>query len=299
LVAKKKRNWKEYNEALVRRGELLFDTDFLSGWGSELRSINRGKEGARYRYPSSLMSMLAAIHVYLLPYRQLEGFVRTLSGHVEELEGGVPDFTTIYHRVSGVDVELDPGVDPDGDVTIAVDSTGIKVSNRGEWIRHKWAVKRGFIKVHVAVDTKTRKILSMEVTKEGVPDGRMLEPLVEGASSKARVVRVIADGAYDSKANFRMLDSRRVEPVIRVRRNSSMKAKGCMPRKLVVVEQLRDYDRWKRRHGYGYRWMAESAFSSIKRTFGEHISSVRWSNIVSELMRKASLYNLFMSMNPK
>jgi hypothetical protein len=299
LVAKKKRNWKEYNEALVRRGELLFDTDFLSGWGSELRSINRGKEGARYRYPSSLMSMLAAIHVYLLPYRQLEGFVRTLSGHVEELEGGVPDFTTIYHRVSGVDVELDPGVDPHRDVTIAVDSTGIKVSNRGEWIRHKWAVKRGFIKVHVAVDTKTRKILSMEVTKEGVPDGRMLEPLVEGASSKARVVRVMADGAYDSKANFRMLDSRRVEPVIRVRRNSSMKAKGCMPRKLVVVEQLRDYDRWKRRHGYGYRWIAESAFSSIKRTFGEHISSVRWSNIVSELMRKASLYNLFMSMNPK
>ncbi|MDA4132761.1 MAG: IS5 family transposase, partial [Thaumarchaeota archaeon] len=198
MVTKKKRNWKEYNEALVRRGELLFDTDFLSGWGSELRSLNRGKEGARYRYPSSLMSMLATIHVYLLPYRQLEGFVRTLSGHVEELGGGVPDFTTIYHRVSGVDVELDPDVDPDRDVTIAVDSTGIKVSNRGEWIRHKWSVKRGFIKVHVAVDTKTRKILSMEVTKEGVPDGRMLEPLVEGASSKARVVKVVADGAYDS-----------------------------------------------------------------------------------------------------
>jgi hypothetical protein len=245
------------------------------------------------------MSMLAAIHVYLLPYRQLEGFVRTLSGHVEELEGGAPDFTTIYHRVSGVSVELDPDVDPDRDVTIAVDSTGIKVSNRGEWIRHKWAVKRGFIKVHVAVDTKTRKILSMEVTREDVPDGRMLEPLVEGASSKARVVRVMADGAYDSKANFRMLDSRRMEAVIRVRKNSSTNAHGCVPRKLVVVEQLRDYDRWKRRHGYGYRWMAESAFSSIKRTFGEHIASVRWGNIVSELMRKASLYNLFISMNPK
>ena len=28
-------------------------------------------------------------------------------------------------------VELDPDVDPDKDVTIAVDSTGIKVSNRG------------------------------------------------------------------------------------------------------------------------------------------------------------------------
>ncbi|MGH9919345.1 MAG: IS5/IS1182 family transposase, partial [Nitrososphaerales archaeon] len=76
MVTKKKRNWKEYNESLVRRGELLFDTDFLSGWNSELGKLNEGKEGARYRYPSSLVNMLAAIHVYLLPYRELEGFLR-------------------------------------------------------------------------------------------------------------------------------------------------------------------------------------------------------------------------------
>ncbi len=50
--------------------------------------------------------------------------------------------------------------------------------------------------------------------------------------------------------------------------------------------------------GYGYRWMAESAFSSIKRVFGEHITSVKWRNIVNELLLKASIYNLFMAMNP-
>ena len=176
MVTAKKRNWKEYDESLVRRGELLFDTDFLSGWKDELRKINDGKEGARYRYPSSLMSMLAAIHVYLLPYRQLEGFVRTLSERVEELGSGVPDFTTIYYRISNMNVELDPDVDPNQDVTIAVDATGIKVSNRGEWIRHKWKVQRGFVKVHLAVDTKTGKIISMEVTRESVADGRMLKP---------------------------------------------------------------------------------------------------------------------------
>ena len=43
---KKYRNWKEYNEELVRRGELLFDTDFLVGWRSELKKMNKGKEGA-------------------------------------------------------------------------------------------------------------------------------------------------------------------------------------------------------------------------------------------------------------
>jgi hypothetical protein len=32
--------------------------------------------------------------------------------------------------------------------------------------------------------------------------------------------------------------------------------------------------------GYGYRWLVESAFSSIKRTIGEHISSKKIERIV-------------------
>jgi DDE family transposase len=297
VVTKKKRDWKEYNESLVRRGELLFDTDFLSGWSRELGSLNEGKEGARYRYPDSLMSMLAAIHVYLLPYRELEGFLRMFAGHVEGLR--VPDYTTMWWRISRISVELDPSVDPDEDVTIAVDSTGIKVSNRGEWIRQQWGVKRGFIKVHLAVDVKTGKILSMEVTKDDVHDRRMLVPLVEEASSKANVTRAIADGAYDSREIFRYLDQKGIEPVIKVRKDASVHALGCMPRKLVVMEQLKNRERWKKRHGYGQRARVESAISSFKRTFGEHINAVRWENAVNELLLKAQIYNTFVgTMNP-
>ena len=296
MPERKKRNWKEYNESLMRRGELLFDTDFLSGWGRELRSLNKGKEGARYRYPNSLMSMLAAIHVYLLPYRELEGFVRMFAGHVEGLK--VPDYTTMWWRISRVKVELDPSVDPKEDVTIAVDSTGIKVSNHGDWIRHVWMVKRPFIKVHLAVDVKTGKILSMEVTKEEVRDGEMLVPMVEQASSSANVTRLLGDGAYDSRANFRFLHEKGIEPVIKVRKDASAHAYGCMPRKLVALEQLDDYERWKRRRGYGQRARVESAISSFKRTFGEHVSSVKWKSIVNELLVKASVYNLFVGMNP-
>jgi hypothetical protein len=299
LVTKKKRNWSEYNEALVRRGELLFNTDFLSGWRRELVSMNQGKEGARYLYPNSFLSMLAAIHVYLLPYRQLEGFVRMFSEHIGELRGKIPDFTTIWHRVSMIKVELDPNVDLNKDITIAVDSSGIKVSNRGEWIRKVWKVRRGFIKVHIAVDTKTKQIVSMQVTREDVSDGKMLKPLVEEALSRADVVRAIGDGAYDSRENFRYLEGSGVEPVIKVRANSVQKAMGCTARKIAVIEQQRDLKRWKRKHHYGMRWMIESAFSSLKRTFGEYVTSVRWKSIVSELMLKASVYNLFISMNPK
>ncbi len=63
-----------------------------------------------------------------------------------------------------------------------------------------------------------------------------------------------------------------------------------MPKKLVMIEQLRDYERWKKRHGYGKKSIVvEWAISSFKRTFGGHITSVRWENIVNELPMKASV----------
>jgi hypothetical protein len=118
------------------------------------------------------------------------------------------------------------------------------------------------------------------------------------ASSKANVTRAIADGAYDSREIFSYLDKNGIEPVVKVRKDASVHACGCMPRKLVATEQLRDYERWKRRRGYGKRARVESAISSFKRTFGEHMTSVKWSNMVKELLLKASVYNLFVGMNP-
>ena len=176
---KRKVDWREYNESLVKRGELLFDTDFLSNWRAELKEMNKGKEGAKYRYPNSLIWLLATVHTYLFPYRELEGFLRWMSVHIEELKA-VPDFTTMWWRVSRIHVELDASVNLNKGVTIAIDSTGIKVSNRGEWIRHKWRSRKrkGFIKIHVAVDTRSKQIVSMKVTKEDVGDGRMLKSLV-------------------------------------------------------------------------------------------------------------------------
>ena len=40
-------------------------------------------------------------------------------------------------------------------IIIAIDSTGIKVTNRGQWLRDKWNIKKkGYLKIHIAVDTK-------------------------------------------------------------------------------------------------------------------------------------------------
>ncbi len=60
-----------------------------------------------------------------------------------------------------------------------------------------------------------------------------------------------------------------------------------------VVKQQANFKRWKRSVRYGYRYLAETAFSSIKRMFGEHVTARRFPNMVMEILLKATLYNMF------
>ena len=153
-------------------------------------------------------------------------------------------------------------------------------------MRRKWKAKRGYLKIHIAVDVKRKKILALKVTDEKVGDGLMLQPLVEEASEKGKITKTIGDGAYDTKHNFRYLDDKSIEPVIKVRRNASSRAGGCMPRKLVAQEYLHDPEAWKRNHGYGQRWMVETVFSTFKRLFGEYPSPIRFRYMVKEMILK-------------
>ena len=52
-----RRNWKEYNEELVIRGEFLLDVDWVKTWDRELEDMNSGKVGAKYEYPESLIRL--------------------------------------------------------------------------------------------------------------------------------------------------------------------------------------------------------------------------------------------------
>ncbi len=124
------RNWAKTNQALVKRGSVLLDLDFLKNWKGELNTLNSGKVGGRFLYPQSFISLLAVLHAYILPYRQLEGFIDALTKHVKGLK--VPDYTTIWWRVTKNPIKLDPQIDPNQQLTIAVDSSGIKVSNRAK-----------------------------------------------------------------------------------------------------------------------------------------------------------------------
>ena len=55
-------------------------------------------------------------------------------------------------------------IDNDG-VIIALDSTGINITNRVQWMADKWdrknENKKGYLKIHIAVNIKTKEILAL------------------------------------------------------------------------------------------------------------------------------------------
>ncbi len=122
-------------------------------------------------------------YTFILPFRQTEVIAQ---GHAKGKVPSIPNYTTINRRINKFDIKIKDGDNKDKDfeeeyITIAVDSTGIKVTNRGQWMREKWKAKnkKGYLKIHVAVNVKTKKILSMKVTDEHVHDSKALPELVE------------------------------------------------------------------------------------------------------------------------
>ena len=122
------------------------------------------------------------------------------------------------------------------------------MANRGEWIRHKWHIRRGYLKIHVAVDIKNKKIISLEVTSEEVHDGKMLKNLVDNASENNNLKGIVADGMYDSNNNFRYLSNHHINSGIKTRCNSKVRSTtNCHARNMSVIRQLQtNLKEWKR-----------------------------------------------------
>jgi hypothetical protein len=292
--------WSEYNESLVRRGEILLGFDVIDNWDIELADMNKGKLGEPFHYPDTFVLMLGYVKVYFhLPYRQTEGIVK---GHAKNKIPSIPDFSTINRRINRMDIKIDDNKNAkeleDRYIIIAIDSSGIKKTNRGQWMNKKWntRIKKGYLKIHVAVDIKSKKILSMEITDEHVHDNRMLPTLVDDLvkSNEYIIDKFLADGAYDSNDTFRYLSENGIIPCIKVRKNSRVRKTAHIFRNLSVITQRHDFKQWKDSVSYGQRWMVETVFSSLKRMFGECVYSLKKENMKQELLLKASLYNKFL-----
>jgi hypothetical protein len=293
-------DWPSYNRSLVRRGEILFSYDFLDIWDDELQRMNKNKKGKPFIFPDSFILVIGYIRCsFHLPYRQTEGIInatgKTLPAN--------PSYGHICKRINklNIDIKREDKTDDDNNnnkyIIIAIDSTGIKITNRGQWMDEKWNVqnrKRGYLKIHVAVNIKTKEILTLEVTDEKVHDSTMLRKLINHVLdiSDKKIESVLADGAHDTNRNFRYLEKKGITPGIKVRKNSIISARNNRLRNREVRLQTKDLLKWKTKRKYGNRWIAETSFSTIKRMFGSMYLLLGF-KLVKEMMIKVSLYNLF------
>ena len=130
--------WSDYNKSIVRRGEILIGFDVVDNWDTELKEMNRDNVGEPFHYPNTFLLLLGYAKVYFhLPYRQTEGIAQ---GHAKGKVPSIPDYSTISRRINRPDIKINGNKSmefEDDYIVIAIDSTGIKVTNRGQWMRDK------------------------------------------------------------------------------------------------------------------------------------------------------------------
>jgi hypothetical protein len=158
--------------------------------------------------------------------------------------------------------------------------------------------KKGYLKIHIAIDINTKEILALDVTDEKMHDGKVMPRLIDHIlknNNNIIIKSALGDGSYDSNENFKYFQEKRIKPAIKVRKNSIISSKNNNRlRNKEVSSQIKDLFKWKmKRRIYGHRLMIETGFSSIKRMFGGYTSATKLQNMVKEMTMKVSLYNLF------
>ncbi len=183
------------------------------------------------------------------------------------------------------------------DVVISLDSSGVKVSNRGEWIRQKWKVRRGWVKVHISVDDQNKQVVGIVSTNESVSDTKEFDNLVEQSvenigAAGGKVVQANGDGAYDSNDNFKTLEAHGISPAIKIRENEGPTYRSKNPRKKYAREfRELGYQAWRDKYRYGKRWYPECIFSAVKRKSGEYLRATKVENMFNEVRLKFLFYN--------
>ena len=256
-------DWPSYNRSLVRRGEILFSYDFLDTWGYELQRMNKNKKGKPFIFPDSFILVIGYIrYSFHLPYRQTEGIIKATGKSLP----ANPSYGHICKRINKLNFHLNEVRTSSNDLIIAIDSTGIKVTNRGQWMYDKWNIgkNKGYLKIHIAVNIQTKQILALEVTYEKIHDSKLMKKLVDRVLKidplpllprKIKIKSVLADGAHDTNKNFRYLQKNRITPAIKVRKNSVISPKNNKLRNKEVIQQTKDLLKWKKKRKYGHRWI--------------------------------------------
>lgn len=272
--------------------------------------MNKRKRGGKYEYPDSIVYAGFNIKcLFHLGYRQLQHFMEDVCAF---LEFPIPNFRTFWWRIDVMERQgLKFNLPTDRKMDVAVDSTGLKLENDGEYRTTKYGKRKVWAKMHANINIETNEAINIIITEDNVGDSKKFKPLIEPL--KEHIDSVRADKGYDTSGDFRYCEKNGIKAIIPVRINASPSGRGA--RQKAIREQfdippthtrLNSFDKrkrresrqkdWKEKAGYGFRWYVEGFYSRFKRILGEYVFSRKWKNIEKEIITKVNILNLFVTM---
>jgi hypothetical protein len=290
-------NWSKYNKSLVDRGDITvwFSDEVISDW----QHSNKGfKVGRPFTFSdTAIETMLVLRELFKLPYRQTEGFTRSLA-NLMGLDMLIPHYSALAKRAAKLNVSLDV-VKRSGAIDIVVDSTGLKVYGEGEWKmrKHGKSKRRTWQKLHLAVDAGTQEIVAQVLTENSGHDSHQVEGMLEEIESP--VESFSGDGAYDTWKVYELLDEHKIRAVIPPQHNAKIKQHGNSERPPLARDEairgirLLGRRRWKEKVGYHRRSLSETAMYRIKTIFGEGIKNRLMPNQRTEVRLRCKILNYF------
>ena len=289
-------NWREYNESLVRRGDITiwFSDDVLNSW-EHPNAIT--KVGRPFTYSDTAIECLLTIReLFKLPYRQTEGLGRSLA-KLLDVDVAIPDFTSLAKRAAKLSVSLNVA-NKRGRIDIVVDSTGLKVFGEGEWkMRNHEPSGRTWRKVHLSVDPETQEIVAEVLTENSGYDADQVEPMLEQINQP--VETFYGDGGYDKWKVYGVLKADNIQPVIPPQHNAKIKQHGNTTGEPIARDEaLRGIRRlgrkgWKQEVGYHRRSLAETVMFRLKQTFGNKLKNRTIDNQKTESRIRCKILNQF------
>lgn len=293
----RERNWRQYNNSLIQRGSLTFLIDPKSM--KSLIPKAKKSRGRPLEFSDQFIEMLFMIKIYFrLPYRQLEGFSRSLLEQMKYL-AKVPTYSLTCKRAKQLALCL-PKLSSRQPTTVIVDATGIKVQGEGEWkVKvHGKGRPRKWIKIHVAIDAKTQEIVGEIATEASIDDGKAFADVMDQVSNCVHTV--IGDGAYDDKQVREIIKQRGGRALIPPPKNAI--CHGTDPDRDHAVLTIRGFggDKiaksiWGKLSGYSQRALVETTFSRHKKIFGDRFFSRTRERQKLESRLKCVILNKMMS----
>jgi hypothetical protein len=290
-------NWKKYNESLVQRGSVTFwfSEDVISEWHHANAQPRRGHP---FVFSDAAIECLLVLReVFQLPYRQTEGFGRSLA-KLMEVEIPIPDYTSLAKRASSLGISLDVRKHC-GSIDVVVDSTGLKVFGEGEWKmrKHGKSKRRTWRKLHLAVNPDTQEIEAETLTENSCDDASQADPLLDQLSGSINAF--YGDGAYDKWKVYETLDQCGAKAIIPPQRNAKIAQHGNSRNRPLsrdeAIRQIRRQgrSRWKQDVGYHLRSLSETAMYRMKCCFGDHLKNRLLPNQQAEARIRCKILNKF------